>query len=128
MRLQKMNEIELNGKTYIEKSSIKTLTPAKKNKKGLTYCIVRTYIAGVFAGYFDTKTKGNEGTVYNARRLWKWSGAASLSQLSMEGVSKPDECKFPCEVNEVILKEIIEVLPCSKTAQESIASVKVWEE
>ncbi|MCF0120546.1 MAG: hypothetical protein HUJ65_02815, partial [Oscillospiraceae bacterium] len=28
------------------------------------------------------------------RRIWYWSGAASLSQLANDGVRKPDECKF----------------------------------
>ena len=119
------NEIEVNGKKYVLKSSVKTNLQAKE-KKGLTYCIVRTYSAGVFAGYFDKNTKGKEGTVFNARRLWYWDGANSLSELANEGTTKPNTCKFPAEVNEVILKEIIEVLPCSEKARLSITNVKVW--
>lgn len=118
-------EIEINGVKYIPKESV---TIKAESKKGLEYCIVRTYSAGVFAGYFNRKIKGKEGIVFNARRLWKWGGSASLSQLSKEGTSKPNECKFPCEVDEVDLKEIIEVLPCSKKAKESITSISVWSE
>ena len=119
------NEIEVKGKKYVLKDSIRTKLPAK-NKKGLTYCIVRTYSAGVFAGYFDKNTKGKEGIVYNARRLWYWDGANSLSELANEGTAKPTTCKFPAEVEEVILKEIIEVLPCSEKARLNIANVKIW--
>lgn len=89
------------------------------------YAIVRTYSAGVFAGYI-VREEGREVTLRDARRLWYWSGAASLSQLAMEGVKNPEECKFPCEVSEVRLKEAIEVLPCTEEARLSIAAVPVW--
>jgi len=89
------------------------------------YVIVRTYSAGVFAGILDSRN-GKEVTVKNARRLWQWSGAASLSQLAMEGVKNPDGCKFPCEVDFVFLTEAIEVLPVTEAARKSIAEVPVW--
>ncbi len=93
--------------------------------KKAAYSLIRTYSAGVFAGTL-TKRKGKEGTVKNARRIWYWSGAASLSQLAMDGTSDPANCKFPCEVPEVLLTEIIEIIPCSKKAEKSIKSVPVW--
>jgi hypothetical protein len=120
------NEIVIDGKEYVLKSTIKTNVLAKKNTKGLEYCIVRTYSAGVFAGYFDRKTKGQEGTVFNARRLWYWDGANSLSELSVKGVSKPDNCKFAVEVSEVDLKQIVEILPCTENARLNIKLVKEW--
>ena len=89
------------------------------------YCIVRTYSAGVFAGFLRSR-KGQEVVLTNARRLWYWSGAASLSQLAMEGVKNPDDCKFPCEVSEVELLQVIEILPCSEKARTSILEVRVW--
>lgn len=95
------------------------------NVKGLKYCIVRTYSAGVFAGYLKSR-KGKEGIVLNARRIWYWSGSASLSQLAVDGTSDPSNCKFPVEVAEVTLTEIIEVIPCTKKAQESIKNVPIW--
>lgn len=117
--------IKIDDQEYVAKDSIKTFAP---KLDGLEYCIVRTYSAGVFAGYYDRGTKGKEGRVYQARRLWYWSGASSLSQLANEGVKNPDECKFPVEVPEVDLKEIIEVIPCTEQAQESINSVKIWKQ
>ena len=91
----------------------------------LKYVIVRTYSAGVFAGKLESRN-GREVVLRNARRLWYWSGAASLSQLAMEGVKKPLECKFPCEVDRVELLEVIEILDCTETARISIAGVPVW--
>ena len=94
--------------------------------KGLKYVIVRTYSAGVFAGYLKSR-KGQEVLLLNARRLWYWAGAASLSQLAMEGTSAPESCKFPVEVEQVELLQVIEILSVTKKAQDSIKSVKVWQ-
>lgn len=89
------------------------------------YVIVRTYSAGVFAGTIERR-EGKEVTLSNARRLWYWDGAASLSQLAMEGVKKPESCKFPQEVDEVLLTEAIEILSVTPEAQANIAAVPVW--
>ena len=89
--------------------------------------IVRTYSAGVFSGYL-AKKDGQEVILNNARRIWYWDGAASLSQLAMEGTSKPENCKFPCEVAEITLMQVIEIIPCTNKAIKSIKGVKVWKQ
>lgn len=91
----------------------------------MRYVIVRTYSAGVFAGELESRN-GKEVVLRNARRIWHWSGAASLSQLAMQGPSKPKECKFPTEVDRVELLEAIEILDVSDVARESIAKVPIW--
>lgn len=90
------------------------------------YYIVRTYSAGVFAGEIESRN-GQEVVMRNARRLWQWSGAASLSQLAMEGVKNPDNCKFPCEVDRIQLLQVVEIIDCTKIAEKSIKKVKVWQ-
>ena len=92
----------------------------------LPYVIVRTYSAGAFAGELVAR-EGKEVTLKNARRLWYWEGAASLSQLAQEGVKKPKKCKFPCPVS-VILTEAIEILSTTAASQASIKAVPVWEQ
>lgn len=87
--------------------------------------IVRTYSAGVFAGTL-AKRDGKEVELTNARRLWYWRGAASLSQLATQGTSDPRGCKFPCDVPSVILTEAIEILPLSEEAEKTINEVPVW--
>jgi len=89
------------------------------------YVIVRTHSAGVFAGVLKKRT-GDEAILTDARRLWYWSGAASLSQLSVEGTSAPSSCKFPVAVPEVTLLGVIEILPLSDKAKATIDSVPVW--
>ena len=90
------------------------------------FIICRTFSAGAFAGTLVSRL-GKEVVLSNARRLWYWDGAASLSQLSVQGVSKPKNCKFPVAVPEVLLTEAIELLPVSEVAKASIEEVPVWQ-
>lgn len=89
------------------------------------YVLVRTYSAGVFAGTLVSRN-GKEVELKDARRIWYWSGAASLSQLAVDGTAKPKDCKFPCEVSRIELMEAIEILEVSDKARESIKGVPVW--
>ena len=89
------------------------------------YVIVRTQSAGVFAGILESR-KGQEVVLTDARRIWFWRGAASLSQLATDGTSKPTECKFPCPVSRVELLQAIEILDTTKQAEKSIREVPVW--
>jgi hypothetical protein len=91
----------------------------------MKYVIVRTYTAGVFAGNLESRT-GREVVLRNARRIWFWSGAASLSQLAVDGTSNPENCKFPVEVDRVELLEAIEILDVTAKAEASIRGVQVW--
>ena len=114
----------MNGIKYIPETEAVTNIPAT-SLKGLKYVIVRTYSAGVFAGYLKSR-KGQEVVLVKARRLWQWYGAASLSQLSVDGVSDPKQCRFPCEVESIELLQAIEITPATKKAQDSIAGVTIW--
>lgn len=89
------------------------------------YVIVRTYSAGVFAGTLVSR-KGKEVALKDVRRLWYWAGAASLSELAQRGTSKPDQCKFPVPVSEIVLTEAIELLAVTKAARKSIEEVPTW--
>ena len=116
--------IKIDNIEYVAKDSIKQMA---KKLDGLEYCIIRTYSAGVFAGYVKERG-GQEATILNARRLWYWDGAATLSQLAMEGVKKPQNCKFAMEVEEVILTNVIEIIKATEEARENINEVSVWKE
>ena len=119
---QEVKEVTINRVDYIRKDSVKE-TPGIDGD----WVIVRTYSAGVFFGKIKSR-EGKECVMSTARRLWYWDGAASLSQLAVDGVSKPQNCKFPCAVDRIELTEIVEVLTCTKTAKKSIAEVKVWKQ
>lgn len=117
-----INEITINGKVYVEKGSELSVAP---KRDGMKYVICRTYSAGVFAGYLESRS-GQEVVMRDARRIFYWDGAASLSQLSIDGTTKPQNCKFPQAVDRVELLQAIEILDVTEKAQKSIASVGVW--
>lgn len=97
-------------------------------KKGKAqYSIVRCQGAGVFMAQV-VERKGTEAKLKDSRRLWYWSGAASLSQLAVEGTKKPGECKFPIAMPEQEVTGVLEVIPVTDAAKKSIDSVKVWEQ
>jgi len=117
---QQILELEKKKQELIEKRE-------KQKSKGLKYVLIRTYSAGVFTGFLFNK-KEKEVILKNARRLWFWEGAASLSELAMKGTSKPDKCKFPIAVDEVLLTEVIEILNVTPQAKKSIESVMEWKQ
>ena len=87
--------------------------------------IIRADKAGVFCGILKNKN-GSEVTLTNCRRLWYWDGAASISQLAVDGVTKPKNCKFTVVVEEILIMGVIEIIPCTEKAIESIEGVKEW--
>lgn len=87
--------------------------------------IVRSYGAGVFFGTLAQKD-GREVELTDCRRIWYWSGAASISELALSGVTNPDGCKFSVTVGQIIILEVLEVIPCTENAINSIEAVPVW--
>jgi len=121
--MSKPNTLKIDEIEYVRKDSIDK--PAQE-LDGMKYVICRTYSAGVFAGYLESKD-GQEVVLRNSRRLWYWDGAASLSQLAVEGVKKPENCKFPRVVSRTELMQAIEILYCTENARINIQGVKIWE-
>lgn len=113
-----MKEICIDGIVYI---------PKEEQNKGLKYCIVRTYSAGVFAGYVESRN-GQEVVIKDVRRIWYWDGANSLSQLAKDGTSKPKNCKFAVKVDKIEVLEAIEIIECTEKAKKSIEGVEEWKQ
>ncbi len=87
--------------------------------------IVRGDRSGVFFGTL-IKKEGSEVTLEKCRRLWYWDGAASISQLAMNGTTKADNCKFTVVVDHIVILDAIEIILCTDTAIKSIEEVKEW--
>lgn len=92
------------------------------NKK--RFVMVRS-LAGLFVGELE-RYENAEASLKGVRRLWYWTGAASLSQLAQEGTNKPKDCKFPCEVDRIVIPSVIEMLDVTAKAKETLDSVPVW--
>lgn len=96
-----------------------------KNSVVGKYCIVRGNKFGVFAGTV-AEVEGDTVLLTDARRLWYWDGAATLSQLAMEGVKVPKECKFTVTVSSIMLLGAIEIIPTTAEAEANIKEVAEW--
>lgn len=118
----KVQEIVIDGTIYVPKESIPQLA---EKRDGMPFVCIRTYSAGVHCGYLKERN-GKEATLLNSIRIHQWSGAASLSQLAMEGVNNPDSCRFAIPINEILLTEVIEVIPMSEKAVENVKNVPSW--
>ena len=94
-------------------------------KTAKKYCIIRSANAGVFAGIVESR-KGDEVRLSNCRRVWYWKGAATLSQLAIDGTSDPAGCKFPAPTKDHTVLGVCEVIVCSAKARKSIELVPVW--
>ena len=114
-------KIVIDGITYSPESELKA-TEAAKSVKGLTYCIVRTYSAGVWAGWVDLKVYGEKMFVTDARRLWRWWSEFTLSALATTGIKdgKESENKYAMPVEKVYLTGVIEIIPCTEIAKQQI--------
>lgn len=92
------------------------------------WVIIRTYSAGVHFGKLVSEEKCEGGyhvILENTRRIWKWSGANSLSELASMGTSNPAECNFsmPVTKNKMFA---IEIISMTEEAIENIKAVPSW--
>lgn len=87
--------------------------------------IARGNGSGVYYGTLTVR-EGQECVLTNVRSIWSWEGAATLLQLSSEGVKYPERCKFTQYVDEIVLTDVIELLPCTAEAIANIEAVGEW--
>ncbi len=111
MSQEKIETIKFNDVEYIRKDSMKQDVEIMKN-----IVMIRTYSAGVHFGEL-VKREGKEVHLKNAHRVFYWVNACSLSQLAMQGSqNKNADNKISMAVPEIILTEVIEIIPMTKEA------------
>lgn len=76
------------------------------------FVLVRAYSAGVHFGILE-EFEGQMVRLSNARRLWSWSGALSLSEVAMKGINI-SASKISVPVDEIIITQAIEIIRVSK--------------
>lgn len=79
------------------------------------HCVVRTYSAGVHMGVVAERD-GTRVILTGARRLWKWVGAFTLSEVATKGVSKSGS-RIAVELPVIELTEAIEIIPTTEAAR-----------
>ena len=122
--MKEIETIKINEVEYVRKDQLTNINVV--STEGLPYVLIRTYSAGVHVGYLKRR-EGKEVELVKARRIYEWFGSATLSQLAQSGTSKPEKCKFPEEVDSIILTEAIEILNVTEKAKKTIDAVKVWQ-
>lgn len=119
----------VNDIDYVPASGIPNDLTSFEEVEWLTYCIVRTYSAWVWAWYVDLKKVNEIMVVKEARRLWRWNSQFTLSELAQEGFGKnPEYNKYAISVTEVHLTNVIELIPTSESAKNQIINAKNYGE
>ena len=99
-------------------------------KKKAPYIVARCTQAGVHAGELVSKKYNGNGTcsliLRNARRLWYWSGAASLSELAVYGSKTPNTCKFASMVSLHEVTDCCEIIYTQPAGENMIRSQPEW--
>ena len=98
------------------------------------YVIVRSYNSGIHFGIlneYDPSTCHVQ--LYKSRRLWRWvTTGASISEIANDGVlvksrTTNNESKICQELPEIIISNIIEIIPCSEKAIKNISEFAAYE-
>ena len=121
-----LNVLEVNGIKYVREDSIEN-KPIEVD--GMKAVLIRSRDAGVHFGYLKKEEFTQSGKVVvliNTRRVWYWDGASSLSQMALEGVKKPDNCRFSVIVPENEIVNVIETINLTSTAIENLYKVRIW--
>lgn len=91
--------------------------------------IIRSYGAGVFFGTLNEAEKTEDKwtvELLNVRRLWKWSGACSITQLAVDGTKNPSGCNFTITEKSAVISSVIEIHECTEQSISSIEAVPDW--
>jgi hypothetical protein len=103
----------------------KTVKRAPKQE----YVIARCRDAGVHAGYLVSTNKSHT-VLRDARRIWYWTGAASLSEIAVYGLNpaKSSASKIAAPVKSVRLRDsdICELTVCTDEGRASVEGAATW--
>ncbi len=119
--MSKESRITTAGQDAVKNNNIKI----KEEQNMEQYYIIRCDRAGVFFAKIKSRN-GSEAVLTDARRLWEWAGAYTLSDLATTGTIDPRNCKFTLAVPEMLVLGVIEIIPCTDQATAGIQGVKVW--
>ncbi len=120
--MAKPKTIQIDNVEYVRKEDV---SKQVASKDGLTYCVIRTYSAGVWIGWADYENAPlTNCELLEATRVWRWEGAFTLSNLAQQGAEKPSDCRFAVDVPKIKLNNVIEYLPVSEQAKEILDTIE----
>jgi hypothetical protein len=119
--------IRIDDVEYVRADSLPSNAPATE-LNGKPFVIIRSYGAGVFAGYLSSQRDtlaGKQVEMDRCIRLHRWTGC-SLSQVANDGTAGSGECRFAMPVDAHEIMNVIEIIPCTERARIAIQSVPTW--
>lgn len=115
-------EIKPNGRTILSRRKLRPALRMRRNRP-MKYVVIRATHAGVYTGYLEAEEKNATVILQQARRVLSWKGAASISQLAASGSARPKDCHFRGPVLRCQIQEVVEILECTKEAQECLEAI-----
>ena len=117
--------IKINDVEYVRADEVNS-HPAVDND-GKPFVIIRSYGAGVFAGYLvERNDEARLVKLNGCIRLWRWTGA-TLSQVARDGIAGDGQNKFSIPVDGHEILQVIEIIPVTEKARVAIEGEKKWE-
>lgn len=87
------------------------------------YCIIRTYASGVWCAVVDAyDPTTNHAQLSEARRLWSWEGAFTLSTVALQGVSS---ARMPAPIS-VVVARVEELIPATMQTEKQLRDMEVY--
>ena len=112
-----MDSVMIDGVRFVRESAC---------NDGKQFVIVRSYDAGVFAGYLAERDDATRRvTLDGCIRLWRWTGC-SLSQVANDGIAGDGENKFSMKTDGHDILNVCEIIPCTERARVAIQGVPPW--
>ena len=89
-------------------------------------CIIRSYESGVhFGEVLETRDTihGLSVTLKDSRRVHYWEGAASLSQMALDGIKTG---RIAMVLPEIQVESVCEIIPMSDAAIDNMKKQPIW--
>lgn len=88
--------------------------------------LIRSYASGVHFGTLlseDFTPAGKVVVLKDSRRIHYWEGAASLSQVAVDGIKTG---RVACNLDEIEVVNVIETIPLTEKAIKNLEKQPIW--
>lgn len=96
---------------------------------GLKPVLIRSAQSGVHFGLLQFEHDAPHGfsvVLKDSRRVHYWEGAASLSQMAMDGISNHSASRIAMQLPEIKIGWVIEIIPLTEEAFNNLTNAPVW--
>lgn len=87
--------------------------------------IIRGDRSGVFFGTLKS-LNGQSAELEDCRKIWRWEGAKSVEQISIDGVHS--DSRITQKVSNLIICDVIQILECTEMSISKIENILEWKQ